>query len=73
MHHAQIDRCWWIWQYLDPWHRIEVIAGTHTINNSPPSANATLDDIIELGVNAPGIKIREAVSTLDGPFCYIYE
>ncbi|KAF2163713.1 hypothetical protein M409DRAFT_68307 [Zasmidium cellare ATCC 36951] len=73
LHHAQIDRCWWIWQNIDPWHRIEVIAGTHTVNNDPPSANATLDDIIDLGVNAPGIAIRDAVSTLEGPFCYIYE
>lgn len=52
-----------------------MIAGSRTFLNVPPSTNATLDDVIELGVNAAakGIKIRDAVSTLDGPFCYIYE
>ncbi|KAK4626285.1 Tyrosinase-like protein orsC [Fulvia fulva] len=73
LHHAFMDFLWYVWQYQDPQNRVEVIAGTLTVNNSPPSRNATLDDIIELGVNAPGMKIRDAVSTLKGPFCYIYE
>lgn len=74
LHHAQIDRLWWIWQNLDPTAaRYLEIANTTTVNNTPPSRNATLDDIIELGVNAPGIKIRDAVDTMSGPFCYIYQ
>ncbi|KAK5165792.1 uncharacterized protein LTR77_008715 [Saxophila tyrrhenica] len=73
LHHAQIDRTWWIWQNQDLENRQNAIAGTLTLNNNPPSRNTTLDDIIELGVNAPkGIKIGDAMSTLDGPFCYIY-
>jgi len=36
------------------------------------SRNGTLDDILDLGVLAPPIQIRDAMSTLDGEFCYVY-
>lgn len=72
LHHAQIDRTWWLWQNQNLAKRQNAIAGTITLNNSPPSRNTTLDDIIDLGVNAPGIKISQAMSTLSGPFCYVY-
>jgi len=72
LHHAQIDRVWWIWQNQDLKNRQNAIAGTNTLNNSPPSNATTLADLIDLGVNAPGIPISSAMSTLGGPFCYIY-
>ncbi|KAJ9627665.1 hypothetical protein H2203_002877 [Taxawa tesnikishii (nom. ined.)] len=72
LHHAQIDRTWWIWQNQDLANRQNAIAGTITLNNSPPSRNTTLQDIVELGVNAEGIEIAELMNTMDGPFCYIY-
>ena len=74
LHHAQIDRTYWIWQNQDLANRQNAISGTITLNNNPPSRNGTLDDIIELGVNSPGggITIRDAMSTMKGPFCYIY-
>lgn len=73
LHHAQIDRVWWIWQNQNPSERTYALAGTITLNNNPPSRNTSLDDVLEMGVNAPeGIKIGDAMSTLDGPFCYIY-
>jgi tyrosinase len=41
--------------------------------NSPPSPNGTLDDPIELGyAGGDNITIRDAMSTVKGPFCYIY-
>ncbi|USW53164.1 Putative tyrosinase copper-binding domain, di-copper centre-containing domain superfamily [Septoria linicola] len=89
LQHAQIDRMWWIWQnYLDvtgkkngveggEGDRLYVVANTTTVNNSPPSRNVTLDDVVQLGLNdlngAEGITIRDAADTLAGPFCYIYE
>jgi tyrosinase len=72
LHHAQIDRTWWIWQNQDLKNRQNAIAGTITLNNNPPSRNGTLQDIIDMGVNNPGIQIAQAMSTLAGPFCYIY-
>ncbi|KAF2786397.1 Di-copper centre-containing protein [Melanomma pulvis-pyrius CBS 109.77] len=73
LHHAMIDRTWWTWQNLDLKTRQYAIGATITVNNSPPSRNATLDDTIDAGyVGAPTITIRDASHTLAGPFCYIY-
>ncbi|KJX96642.1 tyrosinase central domain-containing protein [Zymoseptoria brevis] len=75
LHHAMIDRVWWVWQNMDIETRTQSIAGTITFINDPPSRNATLDDVIDVGVNDGfrGIRIRDAMSTTEGPFCYIYE
>lgn len=72
LHHAQVDRTWWMWQNQDPVHRTYAVAGTITFSNTPPSRNATLDDLIDLGVNGDAIKLRDTMSTLAGPFCYVY-
>ncbi|KAF1846119.1 Di-copper centre-containing protein [Cucurbitaria berberidis CBS 394.84] len=73
LHHAMIDRTYWTWQNLDLDKRLYALGGTITVNNSPPSRNATLDDVITLGyVGVPDVTIKEASSTFGGPFCYIY-
>ncbi|OLN85068.1 Grixazone synthase 4 [Colletotrichum chlorophyti] len=76
LHHAMIDRVWWIWQMLSPQERQygEVaLSGTKTFMNEPPSANGTFDDYLEYGyVGAKPLKIRDAMSTVAGPFCYVY-
>jgi tyrosinase len=73
LHHAMIDRTWWTWQNLDLEARLYAIGATVTLNNNPPSRNATLDDVIDLGfVGVPAVTIREASFALGGPFCYIY-
>ncbi|KAH6667772.1 hypothetical protein B0J14DRAFT_488838, partial [Halenospora varia] len=72
-HHGQVDRMWTIWQNLDPVHRTNAIAQTRTYLDLPPSANATLDDIVELGYAGGQQKtIRELMSVVEGHFCYIY-
>ncbi|KAK7549445.1 hypothetical protein IWX46DRAFT_619545 [Phyllosticta citricarpa] len=74
LHHSMIDRVWWTWQNLDTPSRTFVVAGsTSMVNASAP--DTTLDDLIDLGYNAPAIPLRKAMSTLGGaggPFCYIY-
>ncbi|KAL9110832.1 MAG: hypothetical protein Q9227_004632 [Pyrenula ochraceoflavens] len=72
LHHAMLDRTWWTWQNLRPAERTYTISQTITINNTPPSRNATLDDLIDLGVNAPPMKIKNGMSSLAGPYCYVY-
>ncbi|XPS80918.1 Tyrosinase [Ascochyta lentis] len=74
-HHGTIDRTWWIWQQLDRKTRFgeSGISGTGTFLNSPPSANTTLNTIIDLGYAAsPAVTMGDVMSTTDGPFCYIY-
>lgn len=75
LHHGMIDRVWWIWQQLDRDTRLgaEGISGTGTFLNNPPSANTTLETIIDLGYSADTrTKMADLMSTTEGPMCYIY-
>lgn len=73
LHHAMVDRVWWIWQSLHL-EQARSVAGTITMFNEPPSRNATLDDMIGFEyLDIEATKIRDVLSTLDGtPLCYIY-
>ncbi|KAJ5193984.1 Tyrosinase [Penicillium cf. griseofulvum] len=73
LHHGMIDRTWWIWQNLDLYKRLNAISGTGTFLNSPPSPNTTLDTLIDLGyAGGETVAMRDLMSTVSGPFCYIY-
>jgi tyrosinase len=72
LHHGQIDRMWFLWQSLNP-AKANTISGTNTFQNTPPSANTTLNDIIQFQWAAgPPAKIGDLMSTTEGPFCYTY-
>lgn len=73
LHHAQIDRVYYIWQWIGDESRQQTISGTITNLNQPPSRNGTLDDILNVEPVGQNMKIRDALSTVDGPFCYVYE
>lgn len=71
-----IDRVWWMWQMLSPQERQygeTALSGTSTFLNEPPSANTTMEDYLEYGwVGGNPLKIGDAMSTVAGPFCYVY-
>ncbi|TDZ16208.1 Tyrosinase-like protein orsC [Colletotrichum orbiculare MAFF 240422] len=72
LHHTMVDRIFWLWQalHLD---QAKTISGTITFANSPPSRNATLDDIIELPyLSVEPATLGSLLDTLDGPYCYVY-
>ncbi|KAK4148900.1 tyrosinase-like protein [Chaetomidium leptoderma] len=74
LHHAQIDRVYWIWQMLD-WQNRQGVFGTNTMLNFPPSANTTVEDNVDLTPLAGPIKIKNLMSTTGGggsPLCYVY-
>ncbi|PGH00828.1 hypothetical protein AJ79_08079 [Helicocarpus griseus UAMH5409] len=73
LHHAMIDRTYWIWQNLDPAKRLSEVMGTITVYNEPPSRNTTVDDVIELNNLADARRIGELLDTTAGPLCYIYK
>ncbi|TKX26507.1 tyrosinase-like protein 1 [Elsinoe australis] len=76
LHHAMVDRVWWMWQgQVADGSREEVVAGTVTMNDEPHSRDATLEDEIDLGGGLLGetVRIRDAVRTTAGPYCYLYE
>lgn len=73
LHHGMIDRVWWIWQNLDLERRQNAISGTGTFLNAPPSANITLETVVDIGyANGGPITMKELMSTTAGPFCYVY-
>ncbi|KAH6659725.1 tyrosinase [Truncatella angustata] len=72
LHHSQIDRTWWVWQNQKPVDRAFDISGTNTVFNTPPSPNTTIEDTINLGIIQPDMAIKNGVSTVAGPYCYIY-
>jgi len=75
-HHGQLDRLWTIWQFMGNYtDRINQLWGTLTSGNNPPSANATLDTVLNFGVIADGetVRIRDVVSSIDNGLCFMYE
>lgn len=67
-----VDRMWWIWQALHP-TLATTIDGTMTMNNDPPSRNATVDDLLETKGLAPAVALQGVFNTLGGgPLCYVY-
>ncbi|KAJ0325721.1 hypothetical protein COL5a_007228 [Colletotrichum fioriniae] len=75
LHHSMIDRVWWMWQMLSPQERqygATALGGTNTFLDQPPSANTTMDDVLQYGWVGESRKIRDAMSTVAGPFCYVY-
>lgn len=74
LHHGMIDRTWYIWQTQDFPNRQQVIAGGTSMYGGGKAQS--LEDVVDLDVvNIDGKKwkIKELVSTVDGPFCYVYE
>ncbi|KAK8102044.1 hypothetical protein PG984_015190 [Apiospora sp. TS-2023a] len=69
---GMVDRIWWIWQALHP-TLAGTIEGTITLNNDPPSRNATIDDVLDTKGLAPPVALKEVFDTLGGgPLCYVY-
>ncbi|KAK1969298.1 Di-copper centre-containing protein [Colletotrichum sublineola] len=72
LHHAMVDRVYWLWQALHLWKASD-IAGTITLNNRPPSRNTLKNDTLNMGVTAESTTIDNVLNTLGGsPLCYLY-
>ncbi|KAJ3125764.1 hypothetical protein HK098_008224 [Nowakowskiella sp. JEL0407] len=79
LHHAQVDRLWWLWQQKNPKKRLYEIGGPvdpvpifGPVPISPK--NVTLDFPIDLAeLTAPWkITVRDMMDTVSGPLCYDY-
>lgn len=44
-----------------------------TWQSVPPSAHVSLNDQLEFGVTGKKLKLKDAMSPIDGDFCYRYE
>ena len=71
-----VDRVWWMWQNQKPLERAFLIHGTQTFLNQVPSPNATVEDNLIMGwvapKDAPPSAAKHHVSSVAGPYCYIY-
>ena len=62
---------------MDPAERLsgpKALMGTGTLLNSPPSPNATYEDVLTMGYAGMhgDLQIKDVMSTTAGPFCYVY-
>ncbi|KAM7186055.1 tyrosinase-like protein [Rhypophila sp. PSN 637] len=71
LHHAQIDRVYWIWQMQDFKNR-QGVAGTQTLLDMPPSPNTTVNDLLNVAPLGESVKIKDVMNTVGGPLCYVY-
>lgn len=71
LHHAQVDRVYWIWQMQDFKNRQNVF-GTQTLLDFPPSPNATVEDFLDVSPLNDQVKIKDMMNTVGGPLCYVY-
>jgi tyrosinase len=63
---------WAIWQNLDLPARQMAMQGPSSMSGGGRAQS--LDDLVDLDVVGTKVyKIRELMSTVDGPFCYAYE
>ncbi|KAH6856124.1 monooxygenase [Chaetomium sp. MPI-CAGE-AT-0009] len=67
LHHAQVDRLWWLWQQQDPQNRTFAYGGLREDGSS-----ASLDDILPMAGFAPQSTVREYMDIGSASLCYTY-
>ncbi|KAI1845478.1 hypothetical protein JX265_012423 [Neoarthrinium moseri] len=72
MHHAQVDRLWWLWQQADPTARILDYSGNKFAAYTGDDTRASLDDIMTFKGLNPNITVQSAMSTDSSDLCYRY-
>ena len=71
MHHAEIDRIWWIWQSGDLPARLEQISGGTSIDDSS-NVGTTLATTLDVGLLGPNVTIADVMDVQGGVMCYEY-
>ncbi|KAG4436158.1 hypothetical protein IFR05_008362 [Cadophora sp. M221] len=72
LHHGMIDRTWTIWQSQDLPNRMQVIAGGTSMFGG--GAQQKLTDTVDLTPLVSKVyQLKDLMSIVDGPFCYVYE
>ncbi|KAH7303868.1 hypothetical protein B0I35DRAFT_402008 [Stachybotrys elegans] len=71
LHHAQVDRLWWLWQQEDE-SRLSEYNGKAIHYNQTEATEVSLDDILMMGGLADDLTVRDVMSTQNGPLCYAY-
>ncbi|KND91261.1 Tyrosinase [Tolypocladium ophioglossoides CBS 100239] len=67
LHHAQLDRLWFLWQMRRPKVRLGEYQG-----RAQPNGLASLDEILSMEGLAKDVKVSEVMDTQDNELCYRY-
>ena len=66
LHHAQVDRIWWIWQQANGWR-------WHEYNGNGTNGNpVSLSDPLPMMGLAPDGVVSDYIYTMGGKLCYGY-
>jgi tyrosinase len=71
LHHAQVDRLWWLWQQQDP-ARLSVYNGEAWHLGETGSREVSLDDKLLMGGIEDDVTVRDVIDTQGGRLCYTY-
>ena len=69
LHHAQLDRLWWLWQQAQPNNSTFEYTGHHMTNSS---GNASLEDRLFMDTLAVDVSVEDVMSTKGKCLCYEY-
>lgn len=74
LHHAQVDRLWWIWQMKDPKTRLKQFHGPAEDfrNITITHSTASKTDALLMGGIADDIKVEDVMDTKGEYLCYEY-
>jgi len=67
LHHAQLDRIWYLWQQRDKKNRVHNYGG-----KALGGANVTLTDVLRLAGLDKDITVQDIMDTEGGELCYRY-
>lgn len=78
LHHANVDRLWWVWQQRDPAERLYQIRGPaedfrFEHEEGHGHSKASVEDIMPMGGLADDTKMKSVMDTRAGFLCYEYE
>ncbi|CAJ2509338.1 Uu.00g143640.m01.CDS01 [Anthostomella pinea] len=70
LHHAQVDRLWWIWQQVDPETRNADFSGNK--NQAPDETPAALTDVMPYLGLGPNMTVSTVMTIENDVLCYTY-
>ena len=72
LHHAQLDRLWWMWQELDPEHRYNEFEGPKEDFRHKGTEKSSLEDPLYTGILGEDIRVKDIIRVDRGLLCYRY-
>jgi tyrosinase len=71
LHHAQIDRLWWMWQQEDE-SRLKDYSGTASHFGEEGMREVSFDDLLLMGGIAEDVKVGDVMDTRSEKLCFTY-